>query len=114
MKNVGHLLDLEPLWSGRVDDFEAELSDLRPADMTNKVTNSADHDGRLPADLLAEFRTARADLVARYESFPETIVTRTALHPRLKQPMTVVDLAHFVAEHDDHHLARISEILTGG
>ena len=26
--------------------------------------------------------------------------------------MTVVDLFFFVAEHDDHHLARISEVLS--
>jgi hypothetical protein len=26
--------------------------------------------------------------------------------------MRIIDLANFVAEHDDHHLARIREILT--
>jgi hypothetical protein len=25
--------------------------------------------------------------------------------------MTVLDLAYFVAEHDDHHLARIGELI---
>jgi hypothetical protein len=33
------------------------------------------------------------------------------LHPRLNQPMRVVDLLFFVAEHDDYHLARISELI---
>lgn len=35
---------------------------------------------------------------------------RTAAHPRLGQPMSVVDLCFFVAEHDDHHLATITEL----
>jgi len=32
-------------------------------------------------------------------------VVKTAWHPRLKVRMRLVDLAYFVAEHDDHHLA---------
>ena len=36
---------------------------------------------------------------------------RTTLHPRMKKPMRLVDHLYFVAEHDDHHLARIWEIL---
>ena len=35
----------------------------------------------------------------------------TARHPRLKKEMRVLDLAFFIAEHDDHHLARISELI---
>jgi hypothetical protein len=37
----------------------------------------------------------------------------TAHHPRLEQPMTVVDLCFFVAEHDDHHLAAITSLRGG-
>jgi hypothetical protein len=37
-------------------------------------------------------------------------VQRTGLHPRLNQPMRVIDLILFIAEHDDHHLARITEL----
>jgi hypothetical protein len=32
------------------------------------------------------------------------------VHPRLQQPMRVVDMAFFVAEHDDHHLARMTQL----
>jgi hypothetical protein len=35
---------------------------------------------------------------------------RTALHPRLKRPMRLVDLCFFVAEHDDHHLATVTRL----
>jgi len=39
------------------------------------------------------------------------MVFKSALHPRLKTPMRTMDLFLFVAEHDDHHLAKISEII---
>ena len=60
---------------------------------------------------LREFRTRRAELVSRVESLGDEQLAITALHPRLDQPMTVVDLAFFVAEHDDHHLAALTELL---
>ena len=37
---------------------------------------------------------------------------RTISHPRLKTPMRLVDHLYFVAEHDDHHLSRIWELVT--
>ncbi len=37
-------------------------------------------------------------------------VDDAVVHPRLKQPMSMVDLFFFIAEHDDHHLARIREV----
>ena len=41
----------------------------------------------------------------------EETVFKSVLHPRLKTPMRTMDLFLFVVEHDDHHLARISELL---
>jgi uncharacterized damage-inducible protein DinB len=110
-ENVGHLLDLEPLWSGRLDDLIAGLHELRSADLENRKTHEAAHNQRNLTELLAEFRAARMATVARLETLAGAVVQRTAIHPRLQQPMTVVDLFFFVAEHDDHHLARIAEIL---
>ncbi len=31
------------------------------------------------------------------------ILSISARHPRLMQPMRMIDLLYFVAEHDDHH-----------
>jgi hypothetical protein len=50
-------------------------------------------------------------LVREFESFPEDGMSFTAIHPRLEASMNVTNLAYFVAEHDDYHLARISELL---
>jgi hypothetical protein len=60
--------------------------------------------------ILSEFRAARMRLVARAERLDAEAFTRTILHPRLKQPMRVVDHLYFAAEHDDHHLAHIWEL----
>jgi uncharacterized damage-inducible protein DinB len=110
-ENVGHLLDLESLWAGRLDDLEAGAEQLRAADLENRKTHEARHNERDAEDLLSEFREARMATVSRLEELEAEVLGRTALHPRLKQPMNVVDLLFLVAEHDDHHLARITEIM---
>jgi len=110
-EHVGHLLDLELLWIGRLDDFDAGAEVLRAADMSNRKTHEADHNRRTLAEILARLREVRAGMVARLEAMDARAAARTARHPRLDQPMRVMDLVVFVAEHDDHHLARISEII---
>ncbi len=109
-QNVGHLLDLEELFAGRLDDYDASADMLRPADMTNRKTHQADHNDKSMESILSEFREARAELVGRLESLDPARFGQTALHPRLNQPMRIVDMMYFQAEHDDYHLARISEL----
>ncbi len=111
--NVGHLVDLEPLWYGRLEDLVGRAEELRPADLKNRKTHEADHDGRPIDELLAEFRGERGRLVGRTEALTPKELEGTALHPRLKQPMGMADLFFFIAEHDDHHLARIRELGNG-
>ena len=81
------------------------------ADLTNRRTHEADHNSARLEGPLADFRRARDELVRRLEAFSEECAAVTALHPRLKAAMNVVDFAYFVAEHDDYHLARITELL---
>jgi uncharacterized damage-inducible protein DinB len=111
---VGHLLDLEELWSGRLDELMAGDKQLRAADLKNRKTYDANHNENSIDALLAEFRAVRTGIVERLESLSSDDLKKEALHPRLEQPMTVVDLFFFVAEHDDHHLACITEILRQG
>jgi hypothetical protein len=49
--------------------------------------------------------------VDRLEKFEPDLFARSMLHPRLKQSMRLVDHLYFVAEHDDHHMATIWEII---
>jgi hypothetical protein len=39
-----------------------------------------------------------------------SMIERAAKHPRLGKPMRLIDLVLFVAEHDEHHLARITQL----
>lgn len=111
-EHVGHLLDLGWLDMARVADFEAGRDALTAADVENRKTHGARHNERDFASLLADFRRDRAEFVRRLEAFDEETASRTSLHPRLQKPMRVVDFAFFVAEHDDHHLAAISELIS--
>lgn len=110
-ENIGHLLDLEPLWLERAEQLFRGAAEMAPADLTNRRTHEADHNARQLADLLGAFRVARAELVRLLSQADEATIVRSALHPRLRTPMRLIDLAFFVAEHDDHHLAAITELL---
>jgi uncharacterized damage-inducible protein DinB len=111
MENAGHLLDLEPLWAGRVEDFIQRREKLQVADLTNRKTHEAGHNNSPLENILSSFRSARSALVARLESLDPAAFSKTALHPRLNTAMRLIDHVLFVAEHDDHHLARISILM---
>jgi len=110
-EHAGHLLDLETLWLARVGDYLAGSAQLTVADLKNRKTDEANHNARPLEQILAEFRTARAELLKRVGELDASLFTRAIPHPRLKTPMRLVDHLYFVAEHDDHHLARIWELL---
>ena len=109
-ENAGHLLDLESLWDLRLDDYDAGATELHAADLENRKTYEAAHNDRPNSDILADFSAARGRIIARLAGMTSADFARTALHPRLRQPMSVVDLCFFVAEHDDHHLRTIEEL----
>lgn len=110
LENIGHLLDLEPLWFGRLNDILHNKKELRPADLSNRKTHTANHNDRDPEELVSEFSKERNKAISKLETLTEEDIFKSALHPRLKTPMRTMDLFLFVAEHDDHHLARITEL----
>ena len=110
-ENVGHLIDLEPLWQGRLEDILNDKAELRPTDLQNTRTNEANHDAVPIEDLLYNFREIRKQTISMIENLDEKQIFKSALHPRLKTPMRTMDHFLFVAEHDDHHLARITELV---
>ncbi len=110
-ENVGHLIDLEPLWQGRFEDIKSGQLELRPTDLQNMKTNLANHNDTAMDELLSTFRQLRQQTIVSLENIDELTVFTSALHPRLKTPMRTMDLFLFVAEHDDHHLARITEMV---
>jgi len=108
---IGHLIQVEELWTARLEDFAAGAEVLRPARFESGRVEQAGFNQRPLCDLLEGFRVRRQELVERLEALDEAIMARTAHHPRLNRSIRLLDLLVFTAEHDDHHVARISEIL---
>src|SRR6266496_718835 len=104
-ENLGLLADLDLLNEQRLHEFLAGTPVLSAADPKNRITEAAGHNQVPMALLLERLRTNRFNWVRKLEALNEDEVARTAFHPRLQQPMRLLDWAYFVAEHDDHHLA---------
>ena len=112
-KDIGHLTDLELLWIQRVQDIVEGRPELTAADLSNRLTHETDHDAWPLAQLVERFAVQRGTLVAALRVVAGPDLERSTRHPRLGSAMRIVDLAYFVAEHDDHHMARIRELLAG-
>lgn len=112
-KEIGHLIDLEPLWYGRMKQIIAGERDLEKADLTNRKTHETDYDSPSVEQLIAEFTGYREELVQLLRHLEAADFEKAAVHPRLGTPMRLTDLAFFVAEHDDHHLAQITALSRG-
>jgi len=108
-ENIGHLADLEPIWQGRLEDILSGKEYLRTADLENKQTDLAQHNQVNLTELLSNFQELRLKTTRKLALLTEKEIYQTALHPRLHQPMRTMDLFLFVAEHDEHHLNRITE-----
>jgi uncharacterized damage-inducible protein DinB len=110
-EHAGHLLDLEPLWMKRIEDFASGRDELTATDLSNRKTDEAQHNERSIEEILGAFRKERGKLLDRLQEIELSLASRAILHPRLKKPMRLVDHLYFAAEHDDHHLARMWELL---
>ena len=110
-ENAGHLLDLESLFSQRLDEYLAGAEVLHAADMSNRKTYEADHNQVPMQSILTDFRARRGELIARLDNLGLQNFAAVAHHPRLNVPMRLVDMLFFQAEHDDFHLARITELI---
>lgn len=104
---IGHLTEVDEIALERVDEIVYGTSPISCAVFKIKHDYNA-----MPMDkLLSRFSESRKKCIDRFRHVANDEMSRTSLHPRLKVKMTPVDLAWFNAEHDDHHLVRISEII---
>jgi hypothetical protein len=110
-EHIGHLLDLEELHEGRIDDFISRKNALRAADMSNKKTNEALYNNKSLDQIINEFSSARNLFILKLNTLDDETQHFKSLHPRLQIMMRPVDVAYFTAEHDDHHLATIRMLL---
>jgi GNAT superfamily N-acetyltransferase len=106
-QNIGHLAEVDQIARIRISEMIGNVSPMSPAVFEPK----ADYNAMDITNIISLFeRNREANLLAfRSLSLPE--LERSSFHPRLKVWMNPIDLAFFDAEHDDHHLVRINEIL---
>ncbi len=109
-ESTGHLLEVEALFTGRLEDYQNHLGELRPADMTNKRTYDADYNKVDIRKTLADFKAVRVKYVEDLRSLPEGEFFRSSFHPRLKKQMRLIDMLFFQAEHDDHHITTMKNL----
>lgn len=112
-EHAGHLLDLEELHLGRLDDYDAGRDFLRIADLLNRKTLDAHHNDHTMEEILRGFRRERGEFLRRLNGMVPDRYEQTAIHPRLHIAIRIVDMMYFAAEHDDHHLASIAELMAG-
>jgi len=106
-QNIGHLSELDIVSGARIQEIIHGTRVMSPAVFEPKE----DYNAQSIATVVRTFEISRTESIARYRNLNFSELEKSSLHPRLNVKMTPVDLALFEAEHDDHHLVRISEIL---
>jgi len=110
-EHVGHLALLEPLWRTRIHDILEKKPTLTPTDLDNKKTSEGGFNYFTIAELLLHFTDERTETLTLLDSINVKEQHGTSLHPRMQQPMRIIDILYFTVEHDEHHMRVISEII---
>lgn len=105
-QNIGHLAEVDEIANKRMDEMISSVAVMSPA-----VFEPKDYNPWPIEKVLDYFPKTRYKNLNKYKSLSEGDLTKSSLHPRLKVHLTPVDLAWFDAEHDDHHLVKINEII---
>lgn len=106
-QNIGHLAEVDEIANRRIGEMRAGISPLSPAVFETRM----DYNSQPLQNVIDYFALGRFANIALYRSLAAEELSQSSLHPRLKLRMTPVDLAWFDAEHDDHHLVTIGELL---
>jgi len=110
-QNIGHLIDLEPLWLKRMHEIFDGKPVLTEADLTNNKTNEAGYNSLNVEDIISVFSDQRNKLINFSLQHFDKLLGKGSQHLRLGVEMRGIDLLYFVAEHDDHHLATINHLI---
>ncbi len=96
-EHAGHLLELEPLWLARVEDYIQGNEQLATTDLQNRKTDDANYNSQPLEQVLGQFRAARKTLLKRLEGLGAGLFSRPIPHPRLKVPMRLVAAICFLS-----------------
>jgi uncharacterized damage-inducible protein DinB len=105
IEQVNHLCNCEEIWLGRVRDI------LDHKEIFERRTLKTDLQSEQIETLLRNFSAARHKLISLVENMDEQTASLTINHPRLQRPIRLIDTLFSTAEHDDHHLAKIRELV---
>ena len=106
-QNIGHLAEVDEIAERRINEMITGVPTMSPA----VFEPGKDYNQQSVHEVLAYFLRNRTKNIERYNELDQDDLEKSSLHPRLRLRMTPVDLAWFDAEHDDHHLVRINEII---
>lgn len=102
-EHLGHLWILEFLWQKRFIEIKENKTEMSPADLNNTATNKALFNQYNIDKLLDDLEQERQITIQLLRGFKGNDFEYSLFHPRLNQPMRVIDLMFFVVEHDAHH-----------
>lgn len=111
-EHIGHLALLEHLWQVRLHDIQQSKLVLTPTDLENRATTEAGFNNMRITVLINLLAAERNKTIGMLDSISEADYDKTSLHPRMQKPMRITDQAYFTAEHDDHHITAIQEIIS--
>jgi hypothetical protein len=107
-ENIAHLAEVDEIALRRIDEMIQGISPMSPA----VIQPGRNYNVWPIKEVIEFFSSARDRNLQKYKILTSAQLRNASLHPRLKVQMTPVDLAWFDAEHDDHHLVRIGEIIS--
>jgi hypothetical protein len=106
-QNIGHLAEVDQIALKRMDEMVKGIPTMSPAVFEPQL----DYNAKSVDEVLTYFKKHRLANLQKYKALSDRDLDASSLHPRLKVQMNPVDLAYFDAEHDDHHLVKINDIL---
>jgi uncharacterized damage-inducible protein DinB len=111
-EHIGHLDDLSAVDEKRLKDYLSNASSLSSADVTNPITEAANHNAKSWIEIIEKTKQNRLHFTRQIAQLTPADLIRTARHLRLQQQMRLLDWLWFIAEHDDHHLAAASAAIS--
>jgi uncharacterized damage-inducible protein DinB len=107
-ENIGHLADVDEIAMKRIGEIISSISPMSSA----VIQPQKEYNKQAILKVIEHFMENRTSNLNAYRALDANELEKKSVHPRLKVSMTPVDLAWFDAEHDDHHLVRIGEIIS--
>ena len=110
LDHAGHLLDVDELHSQRIKDFLNDVETLS-VPTVGGIAEDKHYNRHELAPILQRFRVGRSTLANVLYGLPEPAFTKESVYPKTGEKIRLLDYVEIIAEHDDHHLATIRELI---